>query len=426
MKSLFLPVLVGLLGSSFLGAQEVVTAPPAPGSEVFEPSPILDAAAILQPAYDRGPFFQVRGPVPTYGGSNVYEIDSPLGSFDANGNAMLMRRVAEINAMAVLDTISKTDEFKQAALTAAKSPLLAAKELITHPVGTISGVPQGVWKFLNRTGQTVKELGEGRKPSAAEGNLAQNLIGFSKVKRQIALDLGVDPYSSNADFQAALNQVAWPAYAGGLTVNLGVAVATAGIGTAGMALSAVNWSGNLNQILRESSPQDLRLMNLGKLLDMGIDRAEAVAFLNNSAISPTTQTVLVSSLNLLTQAAGRDIFLQQAATAEDEHDALFFQQSAQLMARVNVADPITGITLLNGLPVCVTAGGAVVVPLQWDYMAWTPMAAQFADQVKAMNFPRPPTGYNLLITGDISPMAEAALTARGIVFAEKQLPGPLR
>jgi hypothetical protein len=276
MKIHFLAGLVVFSGTPILHAQDVVTVPPAAERPVFEPSPILDAATILQPGYDRGPFFQVRAPVPTYGGSNVYEIDSPLGSSEANGNAMLMRRVAEINAMAVLDTISKTKEFQQAALAAAKSPLLAAKELITHPVGTISGVPQGVWKFLNRTGQTVKELGEGRKPSEAEGNLAQNLIGFSKVKRQIALDLGVDPYSANPDFQAALNQVAWPAYAGGLTVNLGLAVATSGLGTAGLALSAVNWSGDLNQILRESSPQDLRLMNLGKLLDMGISRADAI------------------------------------------------------------------------------------------------------------------------------------------------------
>ncbi len=100
--------------------------------------------------------------MPTYAGANAYTIDSDFGVFEAYGNDMLMRRVAEIYAIAVLRQVSSTKEFEQGAEKAAVSPLVAARDLVTNPVGTISGVPEGIWKMLNVAGQSVKEIGEGR------------------------------------------------------------------------------------------------------------------------------------------------------------------------------------------------------------------------------------------------------------------------
>jgi hypothetical protein len=82
--------------------------------------PTLNAGVILQPQYFQGPNFTVRNPVPTYSGSDHYTIDSDFGVFEADGNAMLMRRVAEINAIARLQATSQTKEFTQAAKQAAE------------------------------------------------------------------------------------------------------------------------------------------------------------------------------------------------------------------------------------------------------------------------------------------------------------------
>ena len=73
---------------------------------VYEPMPTLKASVILQ-----GPNFTVRDLVPTYSGSNRYTIDSDYGVFEADGNQMLMRRVAEINGIAKLQAMSQTTEF---------------------------------------------------------------------------------------------------------------------------------------------------------------------------------------------------------------------------------------------------------------------------------------------------------------------------
>lgn len=399
---------------------------PAPSGPPYENPPILSASAILLPQFLQGPNFQTTDPVPTVLGANEYTLTSDFGVFTANGNDMLMRRVAEINAIAILQNVSATQEFKDAAAKAAQSPLIAARNLVTNPVGTISGVQKGLWKFLNQAGQSVKEIGEGRQPDPLDGNLVTNAVGYSKVKRDIALKLGVDPYSTNATFQQTLDKVAWPMFAGGFTVDLGMAALSAGIGTAGTVLSAVNLSGDLNAMLRDNSPTDLRLINLKVLLGLGVDRAAADAFLNNNAISPTTQTVLVAALGQLTGASGVQDFVVQATTSAGEEDALFFQQSAQLMAVLNASTPVTLITNLNGLPICQVQGGQVVVPLAWDYAIWTASTERFLAALRAQALPTPATGYAVMISGVLSPTAAKALAMRGIPFSQMQLPGPLK
>jgi hypothetical protein len=405
-----------------LYAQVQSPSPVATASPVaYESLPTLNASVILQPQYLQGPNFSVRNPVPTYSGSNHYTIDSDFGVFEADGNEMLMRRVAEINGIAKLKAMSQTKEFTQAAAQAAEAPLNVAQDLVTNPVSTISSVPKGIWGFLNQAGEAVKQAAEGNEGTAAEGNAVENLTGFSKIKRDLAIKLGVDPYCNNEVFQTELNKVAWPAFLGKFTVDLGMAA------VGGPALSAVNWTSTLTDTLRDKSPTGLYLTNLGLLINnMGVSRATADSFLNNNAISPTTQTILVAALGQLGNIPGQAEFIRQAATSQDEHDAIAFQQSAQLMVNLNSMTPVARITHLSGLTVCQTNDGTVVVPIQWDYVAWTPMTERFIIALKAQKFTTPVSGYSVILTGVVSPMSAQALAARGVNVTTKALPGPLQ
>jgi hypothetical protein len=247
------------------------------------------------------------------------------------------------------------------------------------------------------------------------------MTGFSKTKRDLAIKLGVDPYSTNEVFQEELNKVAWPAFLGKFTVNLGMAA------VGGTALSAINWTGTLTDTLRDKSPTELRLMNLGLLMNnMGVSRATADAFLNNNAISPTTQTILVTALAQLGNIPGQAEFIRQAATSQDEHDALAFQQSVQIMANLNNTAPVVRITHLHGLTVCQTKDGTVVVPIQWDYVAWTPMSERFITALKVQKFTTPVSGYSVILTGVVSPLTAQALAAGNVKVTTKALPGPLQ
>lgn len=408
---------LGLVSQSFAQFQ------PPPAAGAFEEPPILEAAAILKPEYVKGAAFSVRASVPTYAGHNLYTIDSDYGVFEADGNTQLTQRVAEIRAISQLRDVSKTDQYKDALRTAAESPVKLAKNLAANPVKTVTGVPKGVWKFMNRAGQSVKELGEKREHNPYEDSSAESLIGFSKAKRDLALKMGVDPYSSNEVFQKELNGIAWASFAGKMTVTLALAPVGGG---AGAVITGVSVSDSATKALADLSPNDLRRKGLEKLLALGISREDAVPFLNNSAYSPTHATLFVDALENLRGVGNLASLVSLASEATDEADAVFFQRTAQTIARVHRETPLKSIDHMNGFPVALAADGTVVVALEWDYACWTENAAKFVQAIKAgAREGWQIKGHRFVLTGVASDRVKAELAALQIGLVERALPGPL-
>jgi hypothetical protein len=88
--------------------------------------------------------------------------------------------------------------------------------------------------------------------------------------------------------------------------------------------------------------------------------------------------------------------------------------------------PPTRVPHLNGLPVCQTNEGTVVVPILWDYAAWTPVTERFIFALKTWKFSAPVSGYTVILTGVVSPMTARGLAARDVNVMTKALPGPLQ
>ena len=108
------------LGLAFSNTAQTTESFEVRGAEAaFEELPVLNASEILRPEFLAGPHHKVREPVPTYFGVNQLTIDSDFGVFEANGNEMLVRRINEINAIAQLKEVSRTDEYKNALVAAA-------------------------------------------------------------------------------------------------------------------------------------------------------------------------------------------------------------------------------------------------------------------------------------------------------------------
>src|SRR6478672_378159 len=172
---------------------------------VFEELPELQASEILKPEFLKGPHFAVREPVPTSAGMNQFTIDSDFGVFEADGNEMLLQRLKEIDAIARLQEVSRTDEFKKSLVAAAKSPLNSAKNIAKDPAQAISNVPKGIMKFMGRAKQTIKNVGKG---DAGDGDTMKQAIGYADKKRTLALQMGVDPYTTNSILQKELDEIA--------------------------------------------------------------------------------------------------------------------------------------------------------------------------------------------------------------------------
>src|SRR5215510_15896054 len=93
---------------------------------VFEELPELKASEILKPELLKGEHYAVREAVPTSSGMNQFTIDSDFGVFEADGNEMVLQRLKEIDAIARLQDVSRTDQIKKSLVAAAKTPLNSA------------------------------------------------------------------------------------------------------------------------------------------------------------------------------------------------------------------------------------------------------------------------------------------------------------
>jgi len=365
----------------------------------------------------------VREEVIPSSGANHYSIDSDFGVFEADGNEMLNRRLGEINAIARLKDVSRTDEYKNALVNAAKGPLAAAKNIVTDPVNAIGSVPKGISKFMSRAGERIKGIGKKQQSDEREGSQMQQLIGFSNVKRRVAIGLGVDPYSSNAVLQRELDGISWASFAGGMTFRAATLPIGGGVG---VALTATGVTSSFEQMLGEKSPSDLKIMNRKTLLALGASEKETERFLDNSAFSPSTQTAFVLNLKSLDRVANRRAFVSLAgSTCSSESDAIFCVGTAALMNKLhNGEQPLARIELIGDFPVCIAKDGTLVVALQWDYAAWTPLADQFVHDLKARG--EKTSSYLVAITGAVSPRLRQELEGRGFRVEDRLVPGPLK
>src|SRR6476661_4722521 len=415
-------LLIAVLVSAVSSLTARTEAPPADSS--FEELPELKASEILKPDMLKGPYHSVREPVPTASGSNQFVIDSEFGVFDADGNEMLMRRVKEIYAIAQLKDVSRTEQFTNALVKAAKSPLVAVKKIIKDPGEAISNVPKGVVKFFGKAKNTIKSVGKDRNRDEkdAEGSKAEQAIGFSKAKREIALSMGLDPYTRNAVLEKQLEDIAWASWAGGFAFT---AVTFPISGPVGMALTATNITDSAERLLREKTPEDLKAINRRALLAMGASPMSADRILSNGAFSPTHATTFVLILQSLDHVADRGAFVRAAAEqSSNESDALFCVQTARLMSQIHMGEtPLARIVMIGDFPVCVSKEGAVIVALQWDYAAWTSGAASVVPEVQKLAGNH---GARVALSGDASIRLKQELEGRGITLQERASPGPLK
>src|SRR6266542_3627891 len=295
-----------------------------------------------------------------------------------NASEILVRRINEINAIAQRKEVSRTDEYKNALVAAARSPVAAAKNIVTDPVNTVANVPKGIMKFMSRAGESVKNIGNKTESSAAEGSKMQQLIGFSDTKRKVAIKLGVDPYSTNSVLQHELDGIAWASFAGGATFSLATLPIAGG---AGAALTVTDVTSSFDEMLREKSPTDLKIINRKALLALGASEKQTERFLNNIAFSPSAQTAFVLNLRSLNGVANRGAFVRTAGeTSSDESDAIFCVQTAALMSKIHKDKPLARVAMIGDFPICIAKDGTIIVAFQWDYAAWTSGAAGFTSE----------------------------------------------
>ncbi len=389
---------------------------PAPS----ESGVLLSASDFLPVELLQGPSHRVRGQAVTDGYMAHFEIDTDFGVFTATGVPEAKRRIVEAGAIRKLMETSKSDLFAEGLKRSIEQPIDAVKGIVTHPVDAVKQAPKTVRHFFTKVGRgvtnAVDRVGDairsddtdpGQAAAAAGrglGNAAKSAAGFDKAKLDTARQLGVDPYSDNERLQEEMDKVTWAFFAGGLPLRIGAAAASAGL-----AVAATKMVGIPEDTYALTSGE-LALRDERALTAMGVALEDIKSFQAHHALSTTRRHRIVTYLEAMPEAEGRDHLVRLANACETPEQAEFLISALAILAeRQRLGDAsYVSLQVLGRLPGAATADGELHVPAPVDYVTWTEEVAHFAQRDDLGS-----ASKVLLHTGRLSPAATAGLLAAG-------------
>ena len=347
------------------------------------------AKDVLPAAVAAGADYTVGDPVVSDGYMYQFKVKSPYVVFDVTGTGALRKLEREIWAIGQLKQVTKSEAFLKSLKDQAGKPLVFAKDVVTKPGETLSGIPKGVGRLFSNASTEITNTKDPSQESAA-----RELLLVGSFKRDYAARFEVDPYSSDPVLQAELDKI-------------------------GNAVTSLSKS--FNNVLANEPPSRIRVINEEKLGQMGIAPDLAKRYLDHPVFTPRQDLLLVDSLHRLGAATGRDADLNAARAAADEVEANFFVNMAQILRGYHEKQgPITGITMVGPLTVAQTRSGAAMIPFALDYGVWTENAERLSQELKATyRAPGFTGGFELWVTGTLSPQGKQELQARGFTVVEQ-------
>lgn len=395
----------------------------------YETPPVLRAADLAPADLLQGPRHRVDERVPTDGLLARFTVRSDFGVFEAAGPGMLRVRVSEVGALAELEKVTKSEVFAKALAESAKRTGQSLEAVIENPAETVKGIPEGVGRFFDRVGRSVRtgaqqagdqaaqRKAQGAAPEqaaadvgAAAGHATGEVLGYYDARRRLAKDLGVDPYTTNPVLAQKLDEVARVAFAG----EFGLGRAIGAVPGVGVLTNSASW---FSDLVWDAPPGDLRVMMEKKLLGMGVSQDGVDRFLRHPQWTLTLQTALVSGLDALANVAGRAAVLPLALGVASEEQARFVVGAVAILARYHRSVAPIAEVRVAGTVFAKGRDGALVVPAPVDHVAWTERAATFARRADLKARVR-----GLWLAGRVSLQARQELAALGWQIHERFVP----
>ena len=383
----------------------------------FEPAPTFQASKILPADLLKGPHHTVSEAVTAEGVYQVFEIVSDFGNIEAEGRTVLRTRVYEVDALARLSEVSKGEIFAKAAGGAVLGVGKGVVSVVKDPEGTAKGIGGGIKRFGVNLGRKAKRTAdsvtkddkkaddhdESSRDKALDtaGGAANSVLGVNGAARRWAQKLGVDPYTTNPVLHKALVDVGKIDTAASIATKIVLPVPVLVSGTA--TVGGLVWS---------KDPEELRKINEARLAELGVSKAGASRYLVNGNYTLTMQTRLIAALHEV-KVKGCADYIDSAADADDEREALFFVESAEMLAGMNKTEPVSTL-ITDSRGVVAKTGTRAVALLPVDWVRWTEeiqrVTTEFAERARRE---LGATALEMRITGTATVAAKAGLRSEG-------------
>ena len=380
----------------------------------FDAAGAVPASRYLQADQLSGPDWKVEPEARNDGFTNTYTVTSRFGSWPARGRLHVAVRIREIQALAELEKVSKSDVFMEAVKKSATAPLELAANVAARPVETIKGVPQGVNRWFKKTsfqvketyhdtketvGDVRKEVGEGENDGemTAEakkqaGAYALDQLKISGAERRWYKELGVDPFTDNEVLRKAVKSVA---RVEGLT--------SFGMKFAGLpSIPGAREMRKTLDLVWNTDPWELRLRNRNILLAAGLSEETVRAFEDNPNLTLSAQTAFLDILKGFEGVKGREHLLARAIEVESRDEAQTLVTSANLLLSLHKSEPLREILPGSRLPVARTAKGGLAAVVMTDALFWTEEVAEAAQTLAEIYADEAAASRRLYVAGEAS------------------------
>jgi hypothetical protein len=353
-----------------------------------------------------GSNYRVKPRVRSDGMMRIFDVETPYGQFEFDGVEFTKMRLRELDAVAALEKMSQSDEFAKAFGNAALAPLKFGANLITNPVGTINNSLSGVANMFDRAGASLVNSGSDRD------SLPESLLGVSDKQRELAVDLGVDPYTDFPPLAERLKQMANAMAGGGLPVRAGLAFIPGG---AGIAISSASSIEGAQDVLVHKTAAQLIAEVRGALQSLDVPPESVARLVNNRNYTPTDLLLMARALQKL-GAQGTAAFVDSAAAEGTTRDVAFYERRlAELMAaRSEKLGDLVAFASAAGQPVSLRRDGTAVAVFPLDDLAWTEVPRRAFTTVAAQIKSNNPNAHPILATtGSVTPLATRELKKLG-------------
>jgi hypothetical protein len=376
-------------------------------AEEYDQPVTLKASEVLPPELLSSPSYKIGNEVHNDGFLNTYTVDSQWGQLKVVSTPLLRKRAHELNAMAQMEKLKGSKEFKDGVKNSAKKVVDGAEQIITDPGGTIKNVGKGVGGLFKSIGGVFK--GGDKERGETEGNTLERVSGFSKAKRQYAAKFGVDPYSRNEYLQKELGDISQAGFLGSTITSLGLGA------LGGAVVSVASNADTFNDLIHEKSPDKLRDFNRKKLETMDVSEDVIDLFTRNTNYTITEQTAIVAALDSMDKTKERRDFVKFAVLSDSPEIAVFRTVQIQLYATYNQTHkPVDQFEYFGEFACGRVKDGSLLVVAPVDYLLWTkelgPHLTAMSQQLSKSN---PSSRKVLWVSGTLSPLALKHMKALG-------------
>ena len=370
-------------------------------AESNEDYPVINSNAILSSEYLSSTYHRIDS-IDINNDYYHFIVESDIGRYDIYSLDLLKKRVNEIKTISRAINVyqQENEEFSGELRSQLRLSSESAVELLTRPISSASNLAGQLAGNFNATlaGEDAFVYNTNHRPSYEPKDPTT-----ATHKRNIAFQLGLDIYTSNARAQSFLNTVATARSSG--KVSAGVGLSNAVRNTDEMELK-------IRFLMKKMTLAELNYHNTEWLSKIGINLALVKEFIAYPGLSPTNKTVITAYLSRLENVSGLDEFIKLSLSTKTELAASLFERLSKALWQFhNDIEKIKSLADYNGQITVTTTNGNIAFFDTSDLFIWSESKQKHYEASALFAKQSGYTSWKLFSLGELTPLAKEKMNA---------------